>query len=96
MTQYRLTGPPRSLRRSNAHLDNVALVPASMLPFKGQWQHVANSLPRGGLLIVLPDQAKQQRVVRAVASQFRKHGKRVQVIDQASAVSIVQEAHLCP
>jgi hypothetical protein len=36
------------------HLDNLALVPASLLPFKAQYQHLANTLPKGDILIILP------------------------------------------
>jgi hypothetical protein len=87
MKQLPMSQPPRSQRRPNVHLDNVAVVPASLLPFREHWQAIANGLPRGGILIVLPDHAKQQRVAQAVASQFRKRGQRVRVIDRASSVS---------
>lgn len=46
--------PPRALRRPGVHLDNLAIVPASLLPLKGQWQGIANGLPEGGVLIILP------------------------------------------
>ncbi len=36
MSIYRVTRPPRRLRK--ARLDNLVLVPASLLPFKEQWQ----------------------------------------------------------
>jgi len=64
MKKPRLSKPPRSLRRSAVPLDNVALVPASLLPFKSVWQAIANHLPHGDMLIVLPYQAKQQNVAR--------------------------------
>src|SRR4051794_8587430 len=41
--------PPRSLKR--AKFDNLALVPASLLPFKATWQQLANELPTGSTLI---------------------------------------------
>src|SRR4051812_11761273 len=44
----------RPLRRKGDHLDNLTLIPASLLPFKPQWQRIANELPRGGVLIVTP------------------------------------------
>jgi hypothetical protein len=79
MRQSHLSRPPRSVRRSAVHLDNVALVPASHLPFQEHWQRVANDLPRGGVLILLPDRAKQQRVVEAVISdrQARARDRRI-------------------
>lgn len=47
------TRPPLGLRR--AKLDNLALVPASLLPFKAKWQRLANDLPEGNILIILPE-----------------------------------------
>lgn len=82
MRLYRSTHTSRAIRRSGVKLDNVALLPASQLPFKEQWQTIANDLPEGNVLIVLPGQAKQQRVIRSVASQFRRMGKYVSVISK--------------
>jgi hypothetical protein len=48
----RLTQPPRRLRR--ARLENLALIPGNLLPFKEQYHQIANRLPHGEVLIVLP------------------------------------------
>jgi hypothetical protein len=80
----RLTRPPHRLIRRGVKLDNVALVPASLLPFKTEWQAIANELPQGDILIVLPSQARQQRVARIVAARLSEKGKRVRVMDKAS------------
>jgi len=85
--KYRLSSPPQSLQRSYVHLDNVALVPASLLPLKSEWQVIANDLPQGDILIVLPRQSKQQRVALSVALQLRTKGRHVRVMDNE-----VQEA----
>lgn len=82
MKDYRLSRPPRALRRSAVHLDNLALVPASLLPFKAQWQAIANDLPEGQILIVLPWQTKQQQIARSVAAQLKAKGKQVRVMVQ--------------
>lgn len=82
MRNYRLSRPPHSLRRSAVQLDNVALVPASLLPLKAEWQAIANSLPRGEILIVLPSQAKQQRIIRSVVADLGHKGQQVRVISQ--------------
>ena len=50
MSAYRFRRPPRVLRK--AQLDNLALVPASLLPFKEQYQQIANELPHGVSLII--------------------------------------------
>jgi hypothetical protein len=44
--------PPRALRK--ARLDNIAIVPGSLLPHKATYQALANRLPPGDVLIVLP------------------------------------------
>lgn len=46
------TPPPRALRR--AKLDNLALLPASLLPFKAEYQAIANQQAPGTTLVVLP------------------------------------------
>jgi hypothetical protein len=63
------------------YLGNIALVPASLLPSKKVWQRIANNLPDGDILIILPFQSKPQRIAHLVASQFRQKGKHVRVID---------------
>jgi hypothetical protein len=50
------------------------------LPKKAQWQAIANDLPRGDVLIVLPHHANPQRVARSIASLFRTKGKRVTML----------------
>jgi len=61
-------------------MDNLALLPASLLPNKEHWQLIANGLPQGEILIAFPYQAKPQRVARCVASQLREKGTHVQVM----------------
>lgn len=56
----RFTKAPLTLRRPGLRLDNLALVPASMLPFKEKWQ-AANRLPEGDVLIILPQAKRQTR-----------------------------------
>jgi hypothetical protein len=51
--RYRFMRPPNAIRRGQVKLDNVALVPANPLPFKREYQEIANGLPQGGILIVL-------------------------------------------
>jgi len=72
--------PPPALR--TAHLDNPAIVPASLLPEKAAWQALANALPAGSTLIVLPDKpgaarAALERVSRSLAA----HGSRVTTVE---------------
>ena len=55
---YHIGRPPEALRK--ARLDNVALVPASLLPRKGKYQKIADNLPKGGVLICQTH--KKQRI----------------------------------
>ena len=79
MSVYRITRPPRRIRK--ARLDNLALVPASLLPFKEQWQEVANSKAGEHVLIVLPTlEQRSRKVVEQVASQLREQGHTVTML----------------
>ncbi len=46
---YHIGKPPRAIRK--VKLDNIALVPASLLYRKGKYQTIANNLPRQGVLL---------------------------------------------
>jgi hypothetical protein len=61
-------------------LDNVALVPGSLLPFKSEYQEIANGLPKGGILIVLPQEQGSPRVFKQTAAQLKNKGKRIATI----------------
>jgi hypothetical protein len=79
MSLYRFTRPSKALRR--ARLDNLALVPASLLPFKSEWQAVANGLPKGGVLIILPETSRPSRkTTETVAALITANGHRVTTI----------------
>jgi hypothetical protein len=71
---YRVGEPPARLKK--ARLDNIALVPASLLPLKGTYQNVANSYPTGSVLCV-PGTLKQQKIVATITQFFRDHGRQV-------------------
>ncbi len=79
MRTYQFRRHPRALRK--AKLDNLALVPASLLPFKEQWQEVANSKAEEEVLIVLPTvEQRSRRVVEQVAAQLREKGHAVTML----------------
>jgi hypothetical protein len=74
--------PPQALRR--AQLDNLALVPANLLPYKEQYQHLANELPKGEILIILPEEdlrsgaaGRIRQAVEKVANQLKAAGQKV-------------------
>ena len=71
---YQVSEPP--IRLQKARLDNIALVPASLLPFKVAYQSEANRLPTGSVLCV-PGTLRQQKIFDSVTQFFRTHGHTV-------------------
>src|SRR5436309_4435779 len=81
MQRSRFSRPPRALRRPGVRLDNVALVPASLLPFKKEWQAVANQLPKGSVLLCSTStNARQRRIMQRVAEHMKRKGRRVRTM----------------
>jgi hypothetical protein len=77
--QYRFINPPQALR--NAARDNIILVPASALPFKAQYQKIANSLPKGSVLLCHSvESTGQQKLLETVGILFQKRGHRVTML----------------
>jgi hypothetical protein len=85
---YRVVGParpfrspPKALRR--ARLDNLAIVPASLLPHKAEWQALANTLPEGTTLIVLPRHRSAARAaLERISGDLSSKGSRVETVEQ--------------
>jgi hypothetical protein len=74
--RYRLTNPPKAIL--NARMDNIAIVPASLLGVKALWQTAANTLPKGGVLLCHSQQnTRQRRLLERVGETFRQHGHAV-------------------
>ena len=73
--------PPLPIR--SARLDNLAIVPASLLPEKAEWQALANALPAGSTLIVLPDKPGAARTaLERVSRSLAAHGSRVTTVER--------------
>lgn len=78
---YRFTRPPADIGHSNVRLDNLAIVPASLLPFKDQWREIANTLPAGGVLIILPSSnVAPGKALCVVAASLQARGHRVTIL----------------
>jgi hypothetical protein len=58
----------------------VALVPASLLPFKREWQAVANGMPMGGVLLCSTTDPRQKRILEQVSAHLTRKGRRVQTL----------------
>jgi len=59
-------------------MDNIAIVPASLLGLKALWQTAANTLPQGGVLLCHSQQnARQRRLLERIGETFRQQGHAV-------------------
>jgi hypothetical protein len=71
--KYRFTNPPKAIL--NARLDNIAIVPASMLPLTNILKEKVNTLPKGGVfLCYAQENSRQRRILARVEETFREHG----------------------
>lgn len=79
MRGYGLVSPPKCIQR--AKLDNLALVPGDLLPYRDAWQKVANRLPANSVLIVVPkDNKVQKQTMLVVAKLLAAAGHQVRVV----------------
>ena len=76
---YHIGNPPKALRK--ARLDNIALVPTSLLYQKGKYQTIANNLPGEGVLICQADKKERiTTILERVAVYFRQRGRFVRML----------------
>ncbi len=70
-SHYRLAKPPKVLLR--AKLDNIAIVPASMLPFTQTIQEVLSNLPEGAVFLCHAEEnTRQRKLLERVEEAFRE------------------------
>jgi hypothetical protein len=71
--------PPRAVR--TATLDNLAVLPASLLPFKAEYQAIANQQAPGTTLVVLPlGNSLSRRALERVVTRLQARGQPVSVV----------------
>ncbi len=71
------------MRRPQVRLDNLTLVPAHLLPRKADYQALANQLPPGDILLVLPSpESRERSAMERVAALFRDKGRHVTVLTE--------------
>jgi hypothetical protein len=77
---YRIvSSPPPALRK--ATLDNLALLPASLLPFKAEYQAIANQQAPGTILVVLPaNDSLPRRALERVVTRMQANGQPVRTV----------------
>jgi hypothetical protein len=74
--RYRLTKPPKALLK--ARMENIAIVPASMLPLTVTLKDKVNTLPKGGVfLCYAKENSRQKKILERVGESFREHGHAV-------------------
>jgi hypothetical protein len=61
-----------------ARLDNIAIMPASMLPLTETLKEKVNTLPQGAVfLCYAAENTRQQKLLERVGETFRQHGHAV-------------------
>lgn len=69
--------------RRRARLENMAIVPASQLPFKEEWRRMASALPPGEALFVVPiAETPLKKSMRQVAATLRARGCAISAIPE--------------
>jgi hypothetical protein len=59
-------------------MDNIAIVPASMLPLTQTLKEKVNTLPKGGVfLCYAKGNSRQRKILERVGETFREHGHAV-------------------
>jgi hypothetical protein len=83
--RYKLTQAPKALRR--ARLDNIAIVPASMLVRNDRLNEQINTLPQGEVLLChTKENTKQRRVLERVKEVFRRLGYGVTLLPMEQVI----------
>jgi hypothetical protein len=74
--RYRLTNPPKAILK--ARMDNIAIVPASMLPLTETLKGKVNTLPKGGVfLCYAKENSRQRKILDRVGETFKQQGHAV-------------------
>jgi hypothetical protein len=75
-----ITNPPKALLKARLELsadrqDNIAIVPASMLPLTQTLKEKVNTLPKGSVLLCHSQQnSRQRKLLERVGETFQEHG----------------------
>ena len=82
--RYRFTNPPKAILK--ARLDNIAIVPASMLPLPQTLKEKVNTLPKGGVfLCYAQENTRQRQILERVEETFRERGHTVMHLSMGEA-----------
>src|SRR5437868_8996239 len=85
--RYRFTRPPKALFK--ARLDNIAIVPASMLPLTETLKEKVNTLPKGGVFLCYAEEnTRQRKLLKHVEETFRRQGHAVRSMSMEEVFSL--------
>ena|SRR5437868_3591424 len=85
--RYRLTNPPKALLK--ARMDNIAIVPASMLPLTETLKEKVNTLPQGAVFLCYAEEnSRQRKIIERVGETFREQGHTVRSMSVGEAFKI--------
>jgi hypothetical protein len=71
--RYRFTNPPKALLK--ARMDNIAIVPTSMLPLPQTLKEKVNTLPQGAVFLCYAEEnTRQRKILERVEETFREQG----------------------
>jgi hypothetical protein len=71
--RYILTNPPKAILK--ARLDNIAIVPASMLPLPQTLKEKVNTLPQGAVFLCYTEEnTRQRKILERVGETFQEQG----------------------
>ncbi len=77
--EYIIIDPPKALKQ--ARLENIALVPASLLTRKQKYQTITENLPRGGVLLCeAPQKPRIAKILARVGELLREKGHMVRIL----------------
>src|SRR5262245_48588086 len=86
--KFRLTRPPKALLK--AKMDNIAIVPASMLPMMETLKEKVNTLPKGGVfLCYAQENSRQRKILERVEETFREQGHVVRSLSMAEVYKTI-------
>ncbi len=78
---YAPSRSPGALYQRGVVLDNITLVPASLLPFKARWDQFTHTLPAGeALLVIPPGDTPLHQTLRAIVPHLRAQGRHVTAV----------------
>ena len=82
-----ITNPPKALLK--ARLDNIAIVPASMLPLTETLKAKVNTLPKGGVfLCYAKENSRQEKILERIGETFREQGHVVRSLSMQEAITL--------